>query len=231
MLEAIILAGGLGTRLSSVLHGLPKPMAPIGGRPFLEILLQGLHRSNFQQAILSIGDRSTVIKEHFGSQFGTMRLKYSEEKCPLGTGGAIRQALSLIDGQHSLVLNGDTLVTLDYAAMEREHLECGSQISIAVIENPDSQRYGKLVVENGVVNGFVEKSDSGPGLINAGVYIFDRNVDWHSVGNTFSIERDFLAPFVADLRPHAFLTSGYFIDIGIPEDYARAQRDLGQSRH
>ena len=228
MLEAVVLAGGLGTRLSSVLDGLPKPMAPIGGRPFLEILLSGLREAGCPQVILSTGHGSQVIKQHFGDQFRGMRLRYSEEKDPLGTGGAIRQALSMIDGERGLVLNGDTVVTLDYAGMEREHVESGSQISIAVIETADSQRYGKIVVSNGVVERFAEKSDSGRGLINAGVYVIDRSVDWRSVGQKFSMEKDFLAPFVADLRPHAFVTSGYFIDIGIPEDYTRAQTELAR---
>jgi len=228
MLEAVVLAGGLGTRLSSVLEGLPKPMAPIAGRPFLEILLKGLLRCGCPQAILSIGYRSHVIRDYFGDSFGAMRLRYSEERDPLGTGGAIRQALSLIDGKRGLILNGDTLVTLDYDKMTREHCEFGSHVSIAVIESADSQRYGKIVVNNGVVERFAEKSDSGRGLINAGVYIFDRDISWGAVGQKFSIEKDFLAPSVARLRPHAFLTSGYFIDIGVPEDYARAQQELAQ---
>jgi D-glycero-alpha-D-manno-heptose 1-phosphate guanylyltransferase len=228
MLEAIVLAGGLGTRLSSVLDGLPKPMAPIGGRPFLEILLNSLLRHDCQRAILSVGYRSNVIKEYFGDQFGNMRIEYSEEKDPLGTGGAIRQAISGIAGKQCLVLNGDTVVTLDYTAMLREHVVFGSKVSIAVIECADSGRYGSLLINNGIIEKFAEKSESGSGLINAGVYVLDRDINWGAVGEKFSLEKDFLTPFVADLRPHAFLTSGYFIDIGIPEDYARAQKELVQ---
>ncbi len=231
-MEAIVLAGGLGTRLASRLQGLPKPMAPVAGRPFLEILLLQLHRAGCTRAILSVGHLHEVIQNHFGSSFQGMQVDYAIETSPLGTGGAIRLALEQATENAVLTMNGDTFRQIDYAAMMQFHLAEGASATMAVAHQPDIARYGGVVVEKNHVIAFVEKGRSGPGqprsgLINAGAYVLSRNLDWpKQLGERFSIETDFFMHEVAQLRPAAYETSGYFLDIGIPEDLDRAQTEL-----
>jgi D-glycero-alpha-D-manno-heptose 1-phosphate guanylyltransferase len=226
-MEAIVLAGGLGTRLASRLQGVPKPMAPVAGRPFLEILLLQLHRAGCTRAILSVGHLHEVIQNHFGSSFHGMQVDYAIETSPLGTGGAIRLALEQAREDAVLTMNGDTFRQIDYAAMMQFHLAEGARATMAVAHQPDIARYGGVVVEENHVIAFVEKGRSGPGWINAGAYVLSRNLDWpKQLGEKFSIETDFFMHEVAKLRPGAYQTSGYFLDIGIPEDLDRAQTEL-----
>ena len=226
-MEAIVLAGGLGTRLASRLHGVPKAMAPVAGRPFLEILLTQLRRTGCTRALLSVGHLHTVIQEHFGASFDGMTVDYVIESVPLGTGGAIRLALEQAREESVLVLNGDTFLNADYGDMMRFHASCGAQATVAVVHRPDISRFGGVVVENTRIVRFEEKGRSGPGLISAGIYVFSRNIAWPpALPEKFSIEFDFFVPEVARLRPAAYLVDGYFLDIGIPEDLDRAQTEL-----
>lgn len=230
-MEAIILAGGLGTRLSARVRDLPKAMAPVAGRPFLEILLGQLERCGYARVLLSVGYLHEAIENHFGSAFGAIQIDYSIEQSPLGTGGAIRTTLALAREPAVLVLNGDTFLDADYAAMMRFHAAKGAQMTMAVTRQPDIARYGGVVIDGGRVTGFEEKGRSGSGCINAGAYVLDRNLDWPpDLPSHFSFERDFLVPRVASrtaqLRPAAFEVSGFFLDIGVPEDYDRAQTAL-----
>jgi len=228
-MEAIVLAGGLGTRLASRLHGMPKAMAPVAGRPFLEILLAQLRRAGCTRALLSVGHLHTVIQNRFGASFNGMSIDYVIETVPLGTGGAIRCALSQAKEESVLVLNGDTFLNADYGDMMRFHASCGAQATIAVVRRPDIARYGGVIIENERIIRFEEKGRSGPGLISAGAYVFSRNIDWPpALPDKFSIELDFFAPESARLRPAAYLVDGYFLDIGIPEDLDRAQTELAQ---
>jgi D-glycero-alpha-D-manno-heptose 1-phosphate guanylyltransferase len=226
-MEAIVLAGGLGTRLASRLQGLPKPMAPVAGRPFLEILLSQLRHAGCTRAILSVGHLHQVIQNHFGAVFHDMEVDYAIESSPLGTGGAIRLAMEQAREDAILVMNGDTFRQIDYAAMMSFHLAQGVSATMAVVHQPDIARYGGVLVESDRVVAFVEKGRSGPGWINAGAYVLARDLAWpEQLGEKFSIETDFFMPEVARLRPAAFETSGYFLDIGIPEDLDRAQTEL-----
>ena len=227
-MEAIILAGGFGTRLSQVVQNLPKAMAPIRGRPFLELLLQRLESSGFERIILSVGYLHQLIQQHFGSRFGSMELEYVIEQSPLGTGGAVRLALMHAVASQVFVLNGDTMVSLDYRAMYEGYSTAKARLAIAVCEMDDTSRYGRVLVDGDIVSGFLEKQPcSGPGLINAGVYVLDRYLfNQQATGEVFSFERDYLTPMVASLRPYAFRTQRGFIDIGVPEDYVRAQSEL-----
>jgi D-glycero-alpha-D-manno-heptose 1-phosphate guanylyltransferase len=228
-MEAIVLAGGLGTRLASRLQGLPKPMAPVAGRPFLEILLTQLRRSGCTRVLLSVGHQHTVIQEHFGAAFDGMSIDYVVESVPLGTGGAIRLALAQAREESVLVLNGDTFLDADYAAMMRFHAGCGAEATLAVVHRDDVSRYGGVTIDDQRIVGFEEKGRSGPGFISAGTYVLARNLAWPpALPEKFSIERDFFVPQVARLRPAAFTVDGYFLDIGIPEDYDRAQTELAQ---
>jgi len=238
-MEAIVLAGGLGTRLASRLQGLPKPMAPIAGRPFLEILLTQLRRSGCTRVLLSVGHQHTVIQDQFGAAFDGMAIDYVIESVPLGTGGAIRLALAQAREESVLVLNGDTFLDADYAAMLGFHASEGAAVTLAVVHRDDVSRYGSVNLEGQRVVEFVEKGSSGPGQtraghansgwISAGTYVLARNLAWPpALPEKFSIERDFFVPEVARLRPAAYEVDGFFLDIGIPEDYDRAQTELAQ---
>lgn len=226
-LEAIVLAGGFGTRLRAVVADVPKPMAPVAGRPFLEHVLRGLARQGVPRAVLGVGYLHEQIVAHFGLRFEGMALDYEIEHTPLGTGGAIAAALERIEGEAALVCNGDTWLALELPALMalwRQH----RQPVIVAREVPDVARYGALDVEHagtgGRVLGFAEKGRSGPGLINAGVYVLPRTLFADGTPPVpFAIEADVLASLVKRAPVHAFVSDGEFIDIGIPEDYARAQ--------
>ena len=226
-MEAIVLAGGFGTRLAPVIQGMPKVMAPVGNRPFLELLLSRLKQKGMRRVILSVGYMAAMIHERFGEQFDGLELAYAVEDEPLGTGGATLRALTLASSGSVFVLNGDTLVDLDYAAMLSRHIDHGAIASIAVAEVADCTRYGRILVQEDCVVGFAEKGQSGSGQINAGAYVLNRDVFApYNMPTVFSLEKDFFVPYIKQLHPLAFVTSGYFIDIGIPEDLARAQSEL-----
>jgi len=223
-MEAIILVGGLGTRLRSVVDNLPKAMAPVNGRPFLTYLLDGLIAARFDAAILAVGYMSEKIREHFGDRYRSLPLRYSVETEPLGTGGAIKLAMAHVSTSTVFVANGDTYLELDYGAMLVAHQRASSGLTIAVQTVAEAGRYGALDIEAGHIRGFLEKGRSGPGPINAGVYLLARELlDRYPLPPAFSFETELLMPHVKEIAPLAFRTEGIFIDIGVPEDYARAQ--------
>ncbi len=229
-MEAIVLAGGRGSRLRKVISGLPKPMAPIAGRPFLELLLELLASKGFRRVVLSVGYMADKVTTHFGDCFAGIELAYEIESTPLGTGGAIRQAMGRCNADHVFIFNGDT-----YLDLEVEHVEMyWRQHHVPIIvarEVEDTTRYGRLETNRGRVVGFTEKGSAGPGLINAGCYLFPTDVlrDFQE-GAQFSLEEDFLAQRVPRQRFDVFVSNGQFIDIGIPEDYARAKNELAELR-
>lgn len=228
-MEAIVLAGGLGTRLKGALEGVPKPMARVAGRPFLEILLSQLARSGCARVILSVGYLHKVIESHFGAAWRGMKLEYAIESAPLGTGGALRNALAQGREEDILALNGDTFLEADYAEMMRFHAVQGAPMTIAVIHQRDVARYGGVRLEAGRIAGFEEKGGSGPGWINAGAYVVRRGFEWpRELPEKFSFETDFLAREITRIQPAAYMVNGRFIDIGIPEDLARAQNELAR---
>jgi D-glycero-alpha-D-manno-heptose 1-phosphate guanylyltransferase len=222
-MDAIVLAGGLGTRLRGVVDDLPKSMAPVHGRPFLAFLLDQLSDAGFKTVALATGYRHEAIRSYFGQDYRGLALRYSVEGEPLGTGGAIRLACQDIRAGNVFVLNGDTYVELDFRAMLAVHAGTDVEITIAVCRVPDVARYGALELSDGTVGAFLEKGRSGPGWINAGTYIIGPKLRARlQPGGAFSFERDLLVPEVSRIRPLAFRSSGRFIDIGTPEDYARA---------
>lgn len=226
-MEAIVLAGGLGTRLQSKLSGIPKAMAPVAGRPFLQILLNQLKRAGCTRVLLSVGHLHNVIQDYFGASFNGMRLDYVIEETPLGTGGAIRKALEEAEEAHVLALNGDTFLNADYAAMLRFNEAEGAGLTMAITRQPDVARYGEVVVAGKRVVGFEEKGRQGPGWINAGAYVLPKQMPWPpTLAKRFSFEVDFLAAEVGRLAPAAYEVEGFFLDIGMPEDLDRAQREL-----
>jgi len=230
-MEAIILAGGLGTRLASRLHQVPKSMAPIAGRPFLEILLDNLIAGGCGHIILSVGHLRDVIVQRFGNRYRGVRIDYAVEESPLGTGGAVRLALDQAHESSILVLNGDTYLEADLSALVEFHKLAGRPLTIAAVLVDNTARYGGVLIEEQYISGFVEKGRTGPGWINGGLYIIDKNFSWHSdLPARFSFETDVLVPFLSEIQPAAFCCKGYFLDIGIPEDLDRAQVELGRSQ-
>jgi len=226
-MEAIILAGGLGTRLASRLNGIPKPMASVAGRPFLDILLNQLSQVDCMRVLLSVGHLHNVIRDHFGDSYRGMRLDYVIERDALGTGGAIRAALNQASDDTVLVLNGDTFLQVNYLEMLKFHEAEMSRLTIAITHQADIGRYGEVVVTGKRITGFHEKSSLGPGWVNAGVYAIQRAIEWpKDLSERFSFERDFLHRELTALSPAAYKVNGLFLDIGIPEDLDRAQKDL-----
>jgi D-glycero-alpha-D-manno-heptose 1-phosphate guanylyltransferase len=224
MMQAIILCGGRGTRLGNTIGDLPKAMAPVGGRPFLEHVLRRLSVSGFDRVILATGHRHEAIHAHFGSSFADVDLVYSREIELLGTGGSTWQALTHSLSQPCFVLNGDSWAEVDYAAMLNAHVNEAATFTLAAQHVPDVGRYGALTIESGRVVAFREKGDTGPGLINAGVYLAAQGIrDVFPMHRAFSLERDLLAAHLAEINPLAWPTGGKFIDIGIPADLVRAQ--------
>lgn len=230
-MKAIVLAGGLGTRLRERVPDLPKPMASVAGRPFLEYLLDALARHGCDEVVLSVGHLWQKIEAHFGDRYRGMALRYAVEATPLGTGGAIAFALAQLpaDTREVLTLNGDTFVDVDFSQVFEHHRTAGVPITMVLCEVCDTLRYGAVLVEGGRVQRFAEKGRSGPGLINAGTYVLD--AAWFralGLPQRFSMEADVLQARCAEVRPAAFVTDANFIDIGIPQDYDRAQRVLPQ---
>lgn len=229
-MDAIVLAGGLGTRLRSVVPDLPKPMAPVGGRPFLEWLLEDLARADVRHVVLAVGYRYEAIQEHFGTHYGALALSYAIEQEPLGTGGAIRQAMRYAGGGEVLVLNGDTYLELDYSALLAAHRQAKAAITMTACHVGDVDRFGALDLKGDRVAGFAEKGRAGAGFINGGVYLLTQTLfDGAVLPERFSFESDFLLPQLARLHPLAFPVTGAFIDIGVPEDYARAEQVMREA--
>jgi D-glycero-alpha-D-manno-heptose 1-phosphate guanylyltransferase len=225
-MQAIVLAGGFGTRLRQVVSNVPKPMAPIAGRPFLEILLGSLARKGFTRVVLSVGFMAETISDHFGDEFNGMHLDYAVEQNPLGTGGGVRLAMNKVTGDHAFVFNGDTFLDLEVPQLA-ELWHSRHRPIIVGRAVPDTVRYGRLLSAHGLATGFTAKSVGGPGLINAGCYVLQRGqLDEFAEGQAFSIEADFLVPAVARGEFDVFETQGLFIDIGVPEDFMRAQSEL-----
>lgn len=220
------MAGGLGTRLRQVVPDLPKPMAPVAGRPFLEILLSMLAQKGFNRVVLSLGYMSEKIIAHFGDSYRGMQLIHEVELQALGTGGAIRAALARCEADHVFIFNGDTYLDLEVAALERLW-QAGRHPLIVVRQVPDTARFGKVEMCDGRINAFLEKGRAGPGLINAGCYVLPKTaLDGFALGQAFSLETEFFIKHLQKIRIDGFVTHGRFIDIGVPDDYALAQTAL-----
>lgn len=226
-MKALVLVGGLGTRLRERVPTLPKPMAPVAGRPFLEYVLDLLVAGGISDVILAVGYRAESIETHFGSSYRGARLRYSRETEPLGTGGAMVQALQGEGPDPVLVLNGDTYLNIDAGELIRWYLDHPCKVAMVLKETADVARYGAVKLAEDCVTGFAEKGETGPGLINAGIYVVLPEV-FAELGMTgrFSFETAILQAHCATLKPRAFVTDAYFVDIGIPEDLDRADREL-----
>ncbi len=224
-MEAIVLAGGFGTRLRPCVDDLPKPLAPINGRPFLAYLLDYLYVNGVHRAIISTGYMSEKIEEAFGNRYRGMTVEYCREDTPLGTGGAIKKALGMCRGEYAAVINGDTFYDVNLSEMQKIHAASDCPITLAAKKLSNAERSGFLEVENGKLGGFTEKGVSGEGLINGGIYFIDKNALDGISDEKFSFEKQVLEKLLMPVR--VYESEAYFIDIGIPEEFARANAESG----
>ena len=226
-MKAIILAGGLGTRLKKRLPDTPKVMAPISGRPFLEYLLDKLISNKIEDVVLSVGYKANVIESHFKKSYKGLRIQYAYEDNPLGTGGAIMNALEFINENSVLILNGDTLVDINYFDLHKHYVNSKSNILVVLKRLTNTSRYGSVTVHGDTIIKFNEKEGTGEGFINAGAYLISSNLfENYDLKKPFSFERDFLQSYCLDLQPSMYKTNSYFIDIGVTKDYERAEIEL-----
>jgi len=223
--EAIVLVGGLGTRLRSELgEALPKPLAPVAGRPFLALLLDQLAAGGIRRAILATGHGAAQVQAAIGAQWQGMGIDYSVEDAPLGTGGAIALASRRLRGDSAHAMNGDTFLRFDFGALEQCAVASGCAMAMALAQVEDVSRYGAVAVEAGRVRRFTEKGGAGAGFINAGSYFLSAQAfAAFPQQAAFSFEEAVLRPLAQAGRVAACTDTRDFIDIGVPEDYRLAQ--------
>lgn len=223
-MEAIILAGGLGTRLRSIVDDIPKPMAPINGKPFLEYIIKYLSRNNVDRIILSVGYKWQIIKEYFGYKYENIELVYSVEDEPLGTGGALKKAMSKANNEEVYIVNGDTFFDINLKDLK---LNSDSKLTLSLKKMKKFDRYGHVKTgSQGNVIAFEEKGYCESGEINGGIYLSSKLIfDGFELHDKFSFE-EFIQNNFTDLKIFAKSFEDYFIDIGIPKDYKKAQDEL-----
>lgn len=227
--EAIILAGGLGTRLRSAVPDLPKCLAPVGGRPFVGYITDHFRREGIRRFIFALGYKNDHFETFFRTEFPDGGYEISLEAEPLGTGGAIRQALDRVEGTTALILNGDTFFRVALAQLEDFHAATAADCTLCVKPMRDFDRFGVVELgDGGRVSRFREKQYYPAGMINGGVYALNKTAlsgrQWPKV---FSFEKDYLEAG-GEKRLFGLVQDSYFIDIGIPEDYRRVQEELNE---
>lgn len=228
MHEAILLAGGLGTRLRSAVPDLPKCMAPVNGKPFLAYVIRYLRQQGIRRFIFALGYRHHDFDVFLQSFLAKDQYAVSIEEEPLGTGGAIKLACHKVLSENVLVTNGDTLFEADVQALERFHYQRQAACTLALKPLKNFSRYGAVVLDkNGVIQQFREKQQCSEGLINGGVYALNiAQFRGHDLPEKFSFENEYLERYTGEKIFYGLPQNGYFIDIGIPEDYEKARREL-----
>ena len=228
-MQAILLAGGLGTRLRSVVNDRPKPMALIGDKPFMEYVVHELSRYGIDEIIFAVGYKGSMVEEYFGdgSRFG-VKVSYAYEEELLGTAGAIKNAGRFVTEDTFFVLNADTFYQMDYGRLLRVKAENRLAMALVLREVPDISRYGAAVLDGAMLAGFNEKTaEKRPGTINGGVYLMNRELLSEIPEGKISLENEMIPKWMAEgKRLGGFVNDGYFIDIGIPEDYFKFQADV-----
>lgn len=228
-MQAVLLTGGLGTRLRSVINDRPKPLAPVAGRPFLEYVVRELAASGIRELVFAVGYRGEMIQEAFGdgSRLG-VRISYAFEETLLGTGGAVRNAAPFLTDPYFFVINGDTFYRMDYGALSRLRGERDLDLALVLRRVEDISRYGEAVLEDGRLARFNEKTgERRPGTINGGVYLMSRALLDEIPPGKVSLEQDLIPAWMREgRRLGGMVSDGYFIDIGVPEDYFRFQEDV-----
>ncbi len=227
--EAIILAGGFGTRLKSVVKEVPKSMALINGKPFLEYQLNYLHKFGINRIVFSVGYKNEIIRSYFKSQFKSISITYALESEPLGTGGGILNAFNEIDGEEAFILNGDTMFNVKLSEFYLFHKNRDSKISLSLRFLDDVSRFGTVETDSdNRIIGFYEKSFiKTSGYINGGTYVINKNFYQNlKLGEKFSIERDCFEKIYKTEKLFGFKCEEYFLDIGIPDDFNKAQNEF-----
>lgn len=232
---AVILAGGVGSRLRSVISDRPKVLAPIHDRPFLAYLLDVLQDAGVSEVVLCTGYMAGLVEETFGPTYGRMNIRYSRELTPLGTGGALRAAMSQIKTDSVLVMNGDSFCEVDLQALASAHQARQAKATMLLTEVQDTQRFGQVRLDaGGRLLAFEEKgTHSGPGWINAGVYLLDRRLlETIPQNDAVSLEKEIFPGWIGrGLYGHP--VRGRFLDIGTPQSFAEAEaffRPAGKGR-
>ncbi len=228
-MKALILAGGFGTRLRSVVSDVPKPMADINGRPFLEYLMESIAKYDIDELIISVGYLADKVIDGIGDTFNGIPVKYFVEDDPLGTGGAIKYSLAEVDlNEYVFVLNGDTFLHLNLDSMLKFAKDNDANLVVAGKHMEDCYRYGTIEYDKDRIISFRSAGANISGYINGGVYLLKPSVlKDRQAGEKFSFEKDILEQFCMTNQLLIYKTEGYFIDIGVPEDYNRAQTELG----
>ncbi len=232
-LTAAILAGGLGTRLRSVVADRPKVLAEIHERPFLAYLLDQLATAGVRNVVICIGYLGEQVQAIFKNSYGEMQLRYSQESSPMGTAGALRLALPKLESDPVLVMNGDAFCAIDLERFYAWHGNCGARATMALIKVNDAARYGRVLVDpEGVVVHFAEKSEgAGPAWVNAGIYLVDRALlETIETNRLVSLEKEIFPAWIGK-GLYGYLCEGRFLDIGTPQSYADAQRFFASEAH
>lgn len=228
-MEAIILAGGLGTRLRSVVSDKPKVLSSVAGKPFLSYLIDFFSEQGINHFIFSIGFLGEQIEEFLNHYYINLNYSISKEESPLGTGGAIKQSLNYCKEENILIANGDTFFKVDIPTLFAQHISRDAECTLALKQMHNFDRYGTVELnDDGVsIKSFEEKSFRAVGLINGGVCMLKKQSFFQQEQpEVFSFEKDFLEPNIARLKMEGFISEEYFIDIGVPLDYQKAQMDF-----
>jgi len=227
-MEAIILAGGLGTRLQGVIGNYPKCMAPVNGKPFLAYLFDYINKQKATRVILSLGYKHKVVIDWLEDQELYFELDYVVESEPLGTGGGILAAMEVAETDDVAVLNGDTMFKVDMKEQYAFHKKNNAATTLALKKMHKFDRYGVVNTNPaGLITSFEEKQYKEEGLINGGVYFINREAFLaKNLPEKFSFEKDYLEKFLTEKKFYGYTSEDYFIDIGIPVDYAGAQEDF-----
>jgi NDP-sugar pyrophosphorylase family protein len=222
--HAVILAGGLGTRLRPAVADLPKVLAPVLGRPWLLFILDQLAGADIRQVVLLTGHKAGQVRDEIGDHYRGMRLTYSPEPTPLGTAGAVRAALPCLTGDAILLMNGDSYCAVDLNALCEFHSRQHADISMVLARSSDASRFGMVRVDTQErVIAFDEKTQSGGGWINAGVYFLAKSlIEEIAPHRQVSLEKEMFPHWIGRRAAYAFRTEGPFLDIGTPESYAQA---------
>ncbi len=227
--EAIILAGGFGTRLQTVVSDLPKPMATVAGKPFLHFIVKQLIQQGIQRIVFSVGYKSEFITDYFSNTDFGIEMLFQKESEPLGTGGGIKHAMQACQSEAILVLNGDTYFEIDFNLLHTVYLQKSAKAALALRYVEHASRYGQVKLsEDKTIIAFEEKNlnEVKAGCINGGTYILDKKYFIEQTGTKFSIEKDFFEVEVNNGLLAGHVYKDYFIDIGIPEDYYKANEDF-----
>ena len=226
-MKAVVLCGGLGSRLGALTAQTPKPMLPVAGRPFIDHVMDRLVAARLDTLIMAAGFEWQKLRDHIGGTWRNVPVRYSVESTPLGTGGAIKAAMAGCAQDDILVVNGDTLFDIDLDAFMQFASSQNAQATIALRSVEDCARYGRVTVDaQHKLLSFGEKGHHGPGQINGGIYFLKAHALDGIQSESFSFETEFLATRHSQQPIYGLAFDSYFIDIGIPADLQRAQIEL-----